>query len=51
MDDYDSMGPSLQLFEAKFLNFSPSWRSCDFEARKMLISPDSTVFYLRASRG
>jgi len=26
MVDYDSMGPSLQLFRAWFLNFSSSWR-------------------------
>jgi len=51
MGDYDTMGPSLQLFGAIFLNFSPSWRSCDFEVREMLISPESTAFYLRAGRG
>ena len=31
MGDYDSIGPTLQLFGARFLNFSPSWRSRDFE--------------------
>jgi len=51
MVDYDSMGPTLQLFGAIFLNFSTSWRSCDFEAREMLISPESTGFYLRAACG
>jgi len=46
MVDYDSwpMGPSLQLFEASFLNFSPSWRSRDFEVREMLISSEATGF-------
>ena len=42
--DYDSMGSSLQLFGARFLNFSPSWRSRYFEVREMLISPESTRF-------
>jgi len=50
MDDYD-MGPSLQLFGARFLNFSPSWRSRGFQVRKMFISPDSIAFYLRAACG
>jgi len=50
MGDYDSMGPSLQLFGARFLNFFPSWRSRDFELREMLISPEFTAFYLRAGR-
>ena len=31
--DFDSMGPSLQLFGARFLNFSLSWRSRDFRVR------------------
>ena len=47
---YSIMEPSLQLFGARFLNFSPSWRSRDFEVREMLISPESTAFYLRAGR-
>jgi len=51
MGDYDSMGPSLQLFRARFLNFFPSWQSHDFEVREMLISPESTAFYLHAGRG
>jgi len=46
MVDYDSMGPSLQVFGARFLRFSPSWRSRDFEVWEMLISPESTRFYL-----
>jgi len=49
MVDYDSVGPSLQLFRARFLNFSSSWQSCDFEVREMLISPESTGFHLRAA--
>jgi len=49
MGDYDSMGPSLQRFAARFLNFSPSLRSRDFHVRKMLISPESTAFYLHAA--
>jgi len=48
--DYRSMGPSLQIFGASFLNFSPSWRSRDFEVREMLMSPESTVFYLSVRR-
>jgi len=51
MGDYDSMGPSLQLFGATFLNFSYSWLSHDFEVRKMLLSPESTLFYVHAGRG
>jgi len=51
MGGYDGVGPSLQLFWARFLNFSPSWRSRDFKLREMLISPASTAFYLRAGRG
>jgi len=51
MGNYDSMGPSLQLFGSRFLKFSPTWRSRDFEVREMLISPESTAFYLRACRG
>jgi len=51
MGDYDSIGPTLQLFGARFLNFSPSWRSRDFEVRETLISPESTAFDLRAGRG
>jgi len=44
MVDYDTMGPSLQRFGARFLKFSPTWQSCDFEVRKMSIcrhSPES----------
>jgi len=41
MDDYDS----LQLFRARFLNFSPSWQSRNFEVREMLISPEYTAFH------
>jgi len=51
MGNYDSMGPSLQLFGARFLNFSPSWLSRDFQVRKMLIPPESTAFYVRAGQG
>ena len=47
MVDYDSMGPSLQLFGARFLNFSPILLSRDFEVRKMLILPESTGFLPR----
>ena len=49
MVDYDSTGPSPQLFGYRFLNFSPSWRSRDFEVREMVILPESTGFYLRAA--
>jgi len=49
MVDYDSMGPSLQLFGTRFLDFSPSWRSRDLEVRKMLISGESTGSYLCAA--
>jgi len=45
------MGPSLQVFGATFLNFCPSWQSRDFQVREVLISPESTAFYLRAGRG
>jgi len=48
---YNGMGRSLQLFGARFLNFSPSWRSRDLEVCGMLISPESTAFYLRAAWG
>jgi len=51
MGDYDSMRPSLQLFRARFLNFSPSWQSRDVEVHKMLISSEITAFYLRAGQG
>jgi len=44
MVDYDIMGPSLQLFGARFLNFSPVW-SRDFEVREI----ESTGFYLCAA--
>ena len=47
--DYDSMVPSLQLFGATFLNFSPIWRSRDFEDRETLTPPESTWFHLRAA--
>jgi len=49
MVDYDSMVPNLQHFQAIFLNFSYSWRSRDFEVRIMLISLESTGFYLHAA--
>jgi len=45
MGHYNSVGPSLQLFRARFLNFSPSWQSLDFEVHKMMICPESTAFY------
>jgi len=48
MVDYDSIEPSLQLFGARFVNFSPSWRSRDFQVREML---KSTRFCLRAAWG
>ena len=51
MDDYDSMGPCLQLSRARFLNCCPNWRSRDFEVRETLISPEFTAFYLGAGRG
>ena len=51
MVDYDSVGNSLQLSGARFLDFFPSWRSRDFEVREMLISPESTGFYLHAAGG
>ena len=44
MGDYDSMGPSLQLFGARFLNFSASWQSHDFKVGEMLISPNPLRF-------
>jgi len=44
------MGPSLQLIGARFLNFSRSWWSHDFEVPEMLTSPECTAFYLRAGR-
>jgi len=31
--------------------FLPSWRSRDFEVREMLISPESTGFYLCTACG
>jgi len=49
MVDHDSMGPSLQLFGTRFLNFSPNWWSRDYKVRKMSISPESTGFYLRTA--
>jgi len=49
MGDYDTVG--LQLLEARFLHFSTSCQTRDFEIREMLISPESTAFYLRAGRG
>jgi len=51
MDDYDSTGPSIQFFGARFLNFSPIWWSRDFEFREMVISPESTAFYLHTGWG
>jgi len=51
MVDYDSMGPSLQLFRTRFMNFSTNWRSRDFEVRETLLSPESTGFYLCAAGG
>jgi len=51
MGDYYSMGHSLQLFEARFLNFSASWWSRDFVVCEMLTLPESTAFYLLADRG
>jgi len=42
----DSMGPSRQLFGARFLNLFPSWRLRDFEVREMLTSTESNGFYL-----
>jgi len=47
MADYDSIGPCLQIFGTRFLN----WRSRDFEVRKILILPESTAFYLLAGHG
>jgi len=41
-------GPTLQLLWPIFLTFSPSSRSRDFQVREVLISPESTGFYLRA---
>ena len=49
MVDYYNMGPSLQLFGARFLNFYPSWWSRDFQAHEIMISPESTAFYLRTA--
>ena len=49
MVDYNSMGHSLELFGARFLNFCPTWQSRKFEVREMLISPESTGFYLHAA--
>jgi len=43
MGDDDSMGPSLQLFRARFLNFSPSCQSRDFEVRETLILLSSNI--------
>jgi len=51
MVDYYSMGPSLQLFRPRFMNFSSSWWSRDFKVREMLISSESTGFYLWAACG
>ena len=51
MVDYYSMGPSLQLFRPRFMNFSSSWWSRDFKVREMFISPESTGFYLWAACG
>jgi len=48
MVDNDSMGPSLQLFRARFLNFSPVSGHVTFEVCEILISPESTAFYVRA---
>jgi len=37
MVDYDIMAPRLQLFAARFLNFSPVGREIrDFQVREML---------------
>ena len=47
----DSVGRGLQFVEARFLNFSQSWWSRDFEVHEMLTSPEFTAFYLRAGRG
>ena len=49
--DYDSMGPNLQLFGARFLNFSTSWQSRDFWFREVLTSPEFTAFYLHTGWG
>jgi len=49
MVGYDSMGPSLQLFGSRFLNFPPIWRPHDFQVPEILISPESTGFYLYAA--
>jgi len=51
MVDHDKTGPSLQLFGTRFLNFSTSWWSRDFEVHEMLISPESTAFYLCSGWG
>jgi len=40
MVDYDSMGPNLQLFRARFLNFVLNKLSHDFKLRRMLILAD-----------
>ena len=40
MVDYGSMWAGLQPVRARFLNFSRSWRSRDFEAHEMLILPE-----------
>jgi len=37
MVDYDSMGPSLQLVQARFLNFFLSKLSCEFKLRGLSI--------------
>jgi len=34
MSNYDSMAPRRQFFRARFLNFSPIWRSRDFEVAR-----------------
>ena len=36
MVDYDSMGPSLQLVGARFLNFLLSKLSCDFKLCRII---------------
>jgi len=50
MGDYNNMGPSIQLFGATLLNFSPIWQSRNFQVHEMLISPESTAFSLHAGR-
>jgi len=52
MGDFDSMGASLQLFGARFLNLFLSWRSRDFEfAICWYRHAEFTAFNLRAGRG